>query len=288
MQLADYSAARIAAKDLKAAGFGGAVRYISPAREPWMGGKPMTRAEVDDFKAHGLEIVAVWQHLKEDWRGGRNAGLANAKAALAKMEELGAPKNAVIYFAIDSNPTLAEWNSTIIHYVKALREVVGAERLGLYCNTKCRAWAEEDGVKHYWWKHNWGSDHTLDNCSIHQYEIDAYKVAGVTVDRNRTYGEFFGQWSHPKAQGATTPAPATGGMLGAIHSIWTRTWRSAVAGSKYEADLPYFIRLIDAAAYRTEAKLRAASEKMAEVEQLLSNEEPEECVCECPCTKCQA
>lgn len=288
MELIDYSAARIAAKDIKAAGFGGAVRYISPAREAWMRGKPMTREEVKDFQDHGLEIVAVWQHLKEDWRGGRAAGLANAEAAIKKMEELGAPKNAVIYFAIDSNPTLSEWNGIIVNYVRALREVVGPERLGLYCNSKCHAWAEEDGFKHFWWKHNWGSDGTL-GCNIHQYEIDKYKVAGVTVDRNRTYGDYFGQWSHPKAKGAADtpkPAPAPAGKLETIWREWTRPWRSAVAGSEYQADLPYFIRLIDASAYRTEAKLRAASEKMAEAERLLKgDEQPEECVCTCPCNK---
>lgn len=297
MELADYSAAPIAASALKAAGFGGAVRYISPARANWMKGKPMSKAEVADFKRHGLEIVMVWQHLKEDWRRGRAGGVADAKAAVAKAAELGAPHDSVIYMAIDSNPNLWEWNNIAVEYVRGAQSVLGS-RLGLYCNTKCKAWGVEDGISFWWWKHNWGSDGDVSGCHIHQYEIDRYKVAGVTVDRNRTMADSFGAWSQApsvvKAAGATDPrpkppsaepdkpvAPATPSQT--LLGLFSTKYRSLVHGSTFETTLPTFLRLSDAASYRTEKKLEIARQKLVEITALLGEPKNDECKCDCDC-----
>lgn len=264
--LADYSAAPIAAKDLKNAGFHGAVRYISPAREAWMKGKPLSKAEVQDFKNHGLELVSVWQYLKEDWRGGFKSGEENAKKALQKHKELGAPNNAVIYFAIDSNPSLGEWNSTVIQYIRGILSVLPKPQLGLYCNTLCHAWAEEDGIEHYWWKHNWGSDNTLEGCHIHQYEIDKAKVAGVTIDRNKTYKEFYGQWSK-SAPTNSNSGGTTMSKISDLHHRWTNKWKTLVGGD-FATTLGHYILLSDASSYRVEKKMKEIEEKVALIEKL--------------------
>ena len=62
-QLIDYSAGIPRASEVKRAGFAGAVRYVSPARAAWMLGKPIKKAEAEDYKAHGLELVSVYQNL---------------------------------------------------------------------------------------------------------------------------------------------------------------------------------------------------------------------------------
>lgn len=264
--LADYSSAPIAAKDLKAAGFQGAVRYVSPAREAWMKGKPLSKSEVEDFKKHGLELVSVWQHLKEDWRGGFKSGAENAKKALEMHKKLGAPNNAVIYFAIDSNPTLNEWNGIIINYIKGILSVLPKHQLGLYCNTKCHAWAKEDGVEHYWWKHNWGSNpNSTAVPHIHQYEIDRYTVAGVKIDRNKTYKDDYGQWSKAAPTGGNTTPMS---KIADLHYRWTNKWKTLVGGN-FATTLGHYILLSDASSYRIEKKMKDIEEKVALIEKLM-------------------
>ena len=266
--LADYSSAPIAASDLKKAGFHGAVRYISPGREAWMKGKPLSKAEVEDFKNHGLELVSVWQYLKEDWRGGFKSGAENAKNALEMHKKLGAPNTAVIYFAIDSNPALNEWNNTVVQYIKGILSVLPKQQLGLYCNTLCHAWALEDGIEHYWWKHNWGSNpNSTAVPHIHQYEIDKASVAGVTIDRNKTYKEFYGQWSKSAPANSNTGG-TTMSKISDLHHRWTNKWKTLVGGS-FETTLGHYILLSDASSYRVEKKMKEIEEKVALIETLI-------------------
>lgn len=206
--LVDYSAGVPPAAAIKAAGHAGAIRYISPARpdaRSWMKGKPMSRREADDLCAHGLEIVSVWQYLKEDWRGGAKAGHANGKAAVTGHAAAGGPGGAVIYVAIDSNPTRGQWDLLIEPYVRAFAAELATDghRLGLYCNSTCHKWARSAGIEHFWWAHRWGSDKTVSAAHIDQFEIDARSIAGIGVDLNRTQADDYGQWSKATGQPST-------------------------------------------------------------------------------------
>lgn len=81
----DYSAKPIPARLIRDAGHLGAIRYISPPREPWMQGKPATADEVADFKTHALDTAFVWQFggaANPDCMRGRDGGLKDATAAL--------------------------------------------------------------------------------------------------------------------------------------------------------------------------------------------------------------
>ena len=104
----DYSAGVPQAAAVRDAGYDGAVRYISPPRADWMRGKPIQRAEIDDFHAHGLDVAFVWQYGKEadsDVMRGRDGGLADARAAKQKLDELGCSSHPV-FFAVDFAITL--------------------------------------------------------------------------------------------------------------------------------------------------------------------------------------
>lgn len=203
----DYSAMIPAAKDVKAKGFVGAMRYISPAREKWMKGKPLSKAELDDYKANGMQVGFIWQNLKNDWTAGYVGGVADARAAQKKMEELGHP-DAVIYCAIDNNlaqaskDALGVWNKTAAEYVKGFQSVIGRERTGVYANYFVISWAIEDGLGTYYWQHNWTNLNSETgelerrihpNAHLHQYEIDIKGVLPVAIDRNRVLKPYFGQ-----------------------------------------------------------------------------------------------
>ena len=209
-QLIDYSAGVPSAKAIKDAGFVGAVRYVSPARDSWMAGKPIRKREADDFKAHGLEVVSVYQNLKEDWKRGRTGGVVDATDAIIHHLAAGGPKGAAIYCAIDSNPTVSEYNAIAVQYIIGFWDTLKAAgyRPAVYCNTKVYAWLHEDGHKDFlWWKHGWGSDSTIEGAALHQYEIDKFTVGGVKVDRNHAYVEDYGQWSKVGAPAEPVPTP---------------------------------------------------------------------------------
>lgn len=203
----DYAAGVPAAKDVKAKGFAGAMRYISPARDAWMKGKPLAKSELDDYKANGLQVGFIWQNMKNDWTAGYVGGVADARAAQKKAEELGHP-DAVIYCAIDNNlaqstkDALGVWNKTASEYVKGFQSVLGRERVGIYANYFVISWAIEDKLGTYYWQHNWTNTRS-DNgqlergvhpeAHIHQYEIDINGVLPYAIDRNRVLKPYFGQ-----------------------------------------------------------------------------------------------
>lgn len=203
----DYSAGVPSAQSVKSSGFAGAMRYISPARDAWMKGKPLSKAELDDYKANGMNVGFIWQNLKNDWTAGYVGGVADAKAAQKKMEELGYP-DAVIYCAIDNNlaqsskDALGVWNKTAAEYVRGFQSVIGRERTGVYANYFVISWAIEDKLGSYYWQHNWTNTNSETGkletrihpeTHIHQYEIDINGVLPFAIDRNRVLKPYFGQ-----------------------------------------------------------------------------------------------
>lgn len=206
----DYSAGVPSAADVKKAGYKGAVRYISPAREAWMKGKPMSKREFDDYKSNDLQVAFVFQNLKQDWSRGRDGGIEDAKAAKKHIEMLGVP-DAVVYCAIDHNladkstDALKIWNSTAARYVEGFQSVMGREKTGIYANNLCISWAIEDNLGTYYWQHDWSNDVPSNgrwvrltgvnkNAHIHQFPFrKGDSVAGIDIDRNEVLKPYFGQ-----------------------------------------------------------------------------------------------
>ena len=134
--------------DIKNAGHEGAVRYISPPRALWMKGKPVQRAEVDDFDAQDLKMAMVWQYGKEhdsDVMRGWNGGLWDAYAAQDHLNAIRCAGHPV-FFAVDFDISVEEWNSRAVEYFRAACSVLGRDRVGIYGHSRVCAWAAEDGV----------------------------------------------------------------------------------------------------------------------------------------------
>lgn len=144
----DFAAGPPSAKAIKAAGHEGVVRYISPARESWMTGKPATREQLDAYDEQGLKFAFVWQYggaHNPDAMRGAEGGRADARAARAKLDELGCAGHPV-FFAVDFDCTLDQWNSVVAEYFKGAVSVLGRQRVGIYAHSRALAWAAEDGV----------------------------------------------------------------------------------------------------------------------------------------------
>lgn len=203
----DYATGPPSAASIKRAGHIGAVRYISPARpaiKSWASGKPVHRAEVDDFDAHDLKMSMVWQYgagdsLEEsDIRRGFDGGVADAKAAQAHLDEIRCSGHPV-YFAVDFDISTPQWNQVGADYFRGAASVLGKQRVGIYGHSRLAHWAgpENDLIAQVepgrwlaWITQSWKSRHPdgtprgRDYAVLFQDEHNVPGPDGVQVDVN--------------------------------------------------------------------------------------------------------
>jgi hypothetical protein len=199
--LLDYAAGVISARDIRASGALGAIRYVSDRRPggDWMLGKPIVLAEARDLYQNGLKIVSCYQYGKQDtadWLGGQNAGVAHAKRGWELHVAAGGSYGAPIYTSIDDDPTYEQYKQQVAPYLRGWEAVLGHQRTGVYANSKTIEWAAQDGLGAWYWQHNWGSPGKIAHraAHLHQVEIDKRSVGGVGVDINHILQPRFGQW----------------------------------------------------------------------------------------------
>ena len=203
MKVIDFSAGVPAGRSVKAAGYVGAVRYISPPREPWMKGKMISRAEVADYEAAGLELAFVWQHggaADPDSMRGYAGGMADARAAQKALEDLGR-SGWPVFFAVDFDISLNQWNSTAVDYFRAAGEVLGVDRVGIYGHSRVIAWAAEDGVVADlgggkvlgWQTPAWSYGVRAPEAVLYQGRANVPGPDGIQIDVNDVLHDFWGQ-----------------------------------------------------------------------------------------------
>ncbi|MGC3905677.1 glycoside hydrolase domain-containing protein [Corynebacterium variabile] len=197
----DFSAAFPKAADIKAAGHAGVVAYISPARETWMKAKPITKSVVDAYRSAGLKIATVWQYggaSNPDAMRGAAGGKADALAADAALTNAGLTGHP-LYFAVDFDITLQQWNNTAVKYFKAACDVLGRQRVGIYGHSRAVAWAQEDGVVADigggrclgWVTHSWSQGETGSGyAALYQGTHNVPGPSGVQVDVNTVYDNY--------------------------------------------------------------------------------------------------
>lgn len=216
----DYAAGPPSAAAIKQAGHIGAVRYISPPRESWMTGKPMQEAERLDFDAHGLKIAVCWQYGKDsgaappDVMRGWAGGVADAMAAQDELNRLGASGHP-IFFCVDFDITLNEWNSTAVEYFRGAASIPGKQRVGIYGHSRCLAWAQEDDVVAEvepgrilgWQTKSWSNGVVARGYAVlYQGVHNVPGPDGVQVDVNEVLHEDWGWRALPDSP-APSPAP---------------------------------------------------------------------------------
>lgn len=181
---------------LKAAGKHFVGRYLSTPGNP----KNLTKAEAQDFHAHGLGIVLFFETTGTTFLGGFEAGKKDALSAIPQLRVL-APKLATkylgapaVYFTIDTDPTGHE--KEIVAYIKGAASVLGHNRTGVYggygaidachkaraCAHFCQAFAWSYGKWHH-------------ASQLQQY-ANGQTIAGHTVDLERRVKTPAGIWWH--------------------------------------------------------------------------------------------
>ena len=202
----DFSASFPSGAAIKRAGYDGVVAYISPAREPWMQAKPLTKAVVDEYRSAGLKIAVVWQYgagtaASSDVMRGAAGGRADAEAAQKQLNAIGLSGHPV-FFAVDFDISLAQWNSTAVEYFRAAGEVLGRHRVGIYGHSRVVHWAMEDDVVAQvvpgrvlgWVTRSWSGGHTgADYAVLYQRRHNVPGPDGVQIDINDV---FHAEWGH--------------------------------------------------------------------------------------------
>ncbi|MFJ4651015.1 glycoside hydrolase domain-containing protein [Nocardia sp. NPDC088792] len=221
----DFAARFIDPRAIEAAGHSAVLVYVSPSRPgASFGAKPVTRDYTDRVRAAGLEVVSIWQYGKpgnaaapSDWTTGYEGGYRMALQARDNHFAGGGPGYCPIFFAVDDDLDLAQWNSTAVDFFRGAGAAIGPEWVGIYGHSRACAWAIEDDVVgrtaegRYWvWQTRaWSGGAREPAAVLYQRTIDTPTdpgplIDGSSVDVSDILAGDYGQWSLDRS-----PAPVT-------------------------------------------------------------------------------
>ena len=203
MNVIDFSWARPGAANIKAAGYGGVIRYLSSDTT----GKTITLPELESYRAEGLDVGFVWEDYANAALSGETQGVTDAQKALNQANALGVPSNVPIYFAVDFDTTPAQ-QTQIDAYLKGVASVIGADRVGVYGSFYVMERCSTNGTAKWFWQTlAWSGGQQFSGNHIYQDGNSAFNK-GADVDEVKQSN--WGQWvaSVPGPAPVPNPAPA--------------------------------------------------------------------------------
>lgn len=216
----DFASRLIDPQAIKDAGHSAVLAYMSTSRPGSnFGAKPITKLYADQVKSAGLDVVSVWQYGKpgnasapSDWTTGYDGGYRMGLEARDRHFAAGGTGYCPIFFAVDENISLDQWNSTAVNFFKGLNAAIGQEWTGIYGCATVVSWAMEDGVigknsegKFWAWQTKaWSGGVIEDGIVLYQRVVDTAsnpgpQIDGSAVDVNDIMATDFGQWGINRA-----------------------------------------------------------------------------------------
>lgn len=213
MRLVDHAGGRPGAQAVKEAGYDGAIRYLANSPERGLPNKILLPEEARGYLERNMPLVSNWQkgkHETADWRRGRAGGKADAESAARHHALCGGNETAPIFFSIDEDVNIKQWNDLCAPYLRGVADVIGKQRTGVYGGLRPMYWALEDelvgsnGQGKFWlWQTKaWSTINgvrTWHPLTVLRQELvvppDSAFVAKIPVDVNFTYADNFGQWN---------------------------------------------------------------------------------------------
>lgn len=214
-RLVDFTERLVPADQLKAAGYDGALVYVSESRPGAnFDFKPVTREYADALRALGLAIVSIYQYGKPGWPDpsdftrGYDGGVADAQTALRLHGAAGGPDTAPIFFSVDEDIDSSTWKSVAVQWFRGINSVLGAGRTGIYGHARACGWAIDDGVigrsmsPGRWWAWQtsaWSHGEREPRAVLYQAVVNTPSspgplVGGIHVDVDEVLAADFGQW----------------------------------------------------------------------------------------------
>nr|WP_090339380.1 DUF1906 domain-containing protein [Mycolicibacterium malmesburyense]CRL67631.1 twin-arginine translocation pathway signal [Mycolicibacterium malmesburyense] len=215
LRLVDFAHRKVPADQLKAAGFDGALVYVSELRPGAdFDFKPVTREYADSLRAEGLHVVSCYQYGKPGWptpsdyTRGYDGGVADASTALRLHNAAGGPDSAPIFFSVDEDIDAETWENVAREWYRGINSVLGVNRTGLYGHARACSWAIDDGVVgpstsdgHWWtWQTRaWSAGVREPRAVLYQAVVIGPSEPGVAigdthVDVDEVLAADFGQW----------------------------------------------------------------------------------------------
>jgi len=215
LRLIDFAERLVQPEQIRAAGFDGALVYVSELRPgATFDFKPVTREFADGLRALGLQVVSCYQFGKPGWptpsdfTRGYDGGVADAQTALRWHGAAGGPDSAPIFFSVDEPIDLVTWEGTAAQWFRGINSVLGVERTGIYGGVRECGWAIADDVVghsttpgHRWaWQTKAWSQGKLEPAAVlFQSEVvtasdPGVLIDGVHVDVDDVLAPDFGQW----------------------------------------------------------------------------------------------
>ena len=215
IRLIDFTHRLVAPDQIKAAGFDGALVYVSELRPGAdFDFKPVTRDYADGLRAAGLHVVSCYQYGKPGWptpsdyTRGYDGGVADAQTALLLHVAAGGPDSAPIFFSVDEDIDLDTWKSVAVEWLRGINSVLGVNRTGIYGHARACAWAIDDGVigrsttpEHWWaWQTRaWSGGVREPRAVLYQSVVvggsePGVAMGGTHVDVDDVLATDFGQW----------------------------------------------------------------------------------------------
>lgn len=169
-------------RELKAAGVEFVGRYLVPPRGnlKW---KALTKAEVVNISAAGMNILCVWETTADRAKGGAAAGAKDGAQALKCAREIGMPDTGIIYFAVDFGAQSADM-AAIAEYLKAAREQTAEYDIGVYgCYSVIEHMSKLGICKAYWQCVGWSNGQKSSALNVYQSHW-SHPLCGISVDDN--------------------------------------------------------------------------------------------------------
>jgi hypothetical protein len=199
----DYSAARLAAATIKAAGHAGVIRYVgTPGRT-----KNITKSEYEDLTRNDVGVALVYENRAGDANGGFSAGANAARAARADADSIGWPRDRPIYFAIDSDQVTSLDFQEVSGYLDGAASVLGdgIERTGVYGEYDVIERNVGSHARHGWQTVAWSGGRISKKAALYQ-RLGQIHIGGIQVDVNSILAA---DWGQHNAQEDDMPDEAT-------------------------------------------------------------------------------
>lgn len=220
LRLIDFAQLLVSPEQIKAAGFDGALVYVSELRPgATFDFKPVTRDFTDGMRALGLHVVSCYQYGKPGWVNspsdftrGFDGGVADAQTALRLHGAAGGPATAPIFFSVDEPIDQATWKNVASQWFRGLNSVLGVERTGIYGGVRELGWAIADGVVGHstspgfrwaWQTKAWSNGLREPAAVLFQREVvtatdPGAVIDGIHVDVDDVLAPDYGQWDLPR------------------------------------------------------------------------------------------
>ncbi len=187
-QVVDYSFTHPAPATIKAHGYKGVMRYLSPGPNA----KNLTEAEKFALLNAGLSIGVVWETVANRAAQGFDAGAHDAQLANGQADSLAIPESVTIYYAVDFDAVPSVVRPYFLGVMSVHRRPVGV--YGGY--SVCEAILDDGLAAMAWQTVAWSGGRHLERAVLYQ-RADRAPVPIPGTDVNDCLAPDWGQWPRP-------------------------------------------------------------------------------------------